>query len=905
MRVAVAVPPISRPRFVRDLSESLPKSRHSLPRDRGVQGPVRDLSESLPKSRHSRPRDRERDREGGGRTAVSVSITIALVFVASIASAAFDDDLRDGDRYFESADWPRAAAAFDRAIAKAPGQVSAEAYGKRAAIFIILKSYQPGLDFIAKAKARHPGAPEILEQEALILWETDRRDAAIGVAEGVVAKRPQTFTNQKLIGEFYATRDPLKTSAAYEAYLTHRPASLESGDVLPRVRLGFAYISSARVAIAEGGDDRARDLFGKAVVQFETVQRKHANRPNAQTNADNGLCAAYTGLVRFDEAVTVCERVTRDPKRVDAAASAWFNLATAYLERKNLKQARAAAVEFSKVRKNEARAFLLLGDIAFANREWAVALDNYGRAEKLVKPDQGRERARISIGLGKTYRRLPTPNIALAIEKLAAAYAADPTSSELAFELGGAYLEAKQDARAIALLDAVLAGSAFAKASPAVRANVLVLAGKARFNLKELDKARLRFEEAQKLLSSDVAIRRGLVLVIGEQAFEAARKDPKAARALLDQALAIDPASTVTITNLAVLAIDAGDCEAARQHLTKLDSIRGHDTVVRQRLLARSYLCGPRPDSKRAAEAYAAADKAARRASTPGVLAEILTEWAPLIWDSDLEGAIEKLELAVKTAGQDADIGPPARRNLALALYRRGWKRMRDNKSADAVSDFERAARDPSVLRGSEPQTFELSYALALLDAGRAADAAKLFKALQAKGNLGSYLKPPLAKIGPQLLTAYASYRIGTLAARQQAVAELAKLEPDAQGFADKLRELIASSWESIAFDQWRGGQLANAKQSLQSADKYAKPGGEIKRRIGMDRTALALTKSDVRSLEQLGNNPVEALVNLGIVYEMLGRPKDALDAWQRARGRVQVRDLQKWIDAKKRVYGL
>jgi hypothetical protein len=60
-----------------------------------------------------------------------------------------------------------------------------------------------------------------------------------------------------------------------------------------------------------------------------------------------------------------------------------------------------------------------------------------------------------------------------------------------------------------------------------------------------------------------------------------------------------------------------------------------------------------------------------------------------------------------------------------------------------------------------------------------------------------------------------------------------------------------------------------------------------------------------VRSLEQLGNNPVEALVNLGIVYEMLGRPKDALDAWQRARGRVQVRDLQKWIDAKKRVYGL
>jgi cytochrome c-type biogenesis protein CcmH/NrfG len=597
--------------------------------------------------------------------------------------------------------------------------------------------------------------------------------------------------------------------------------------------------------------------------------------------------------------------VTRDPKRVDAAASAWFNLATAYLERKNLKQARSAANEYTKVRKSEARGFLLLGDIAFANREWASALDSYSRAEKLVKSDQVRERAQISIGLGKTYRRLPTPNIALAIEKLAAAYAANPASGELALELAGAYLEAKQDAKAVGLADSALAGPALAKASAAVRASALVIAGKARFNTKELEKARGRFDEAQKLLPSDVVIRRSLVLVIGEQAFEAARKDPKAARALLEQALAIDASSTVTITNLAVLAIDVGDCDAARQHLTKLESIRGHDTVVRMRLLARSYLCGPRPDSKRAIGAYAAADKAARRAGTPGVLAEILTEWAPLIWDTDLDGAIEKLEVAVKSAGQDADIGPAARRNLALALYRRGWKRLRDTKPADAVGDFERAARDVSVLRGNEPPTFELSHALALLDAGRAADAAKLFKAVQAKGNLGGYLKAPLAKIGPQLLAAYASYRIGTLAARQQAVVELTKLEPDTAGFGDKLRELIASSWEFIAYDQWRAGQLANAKQSLQSADKYAKAGGEIKRRIGMDRIALALSRNDVRALEQLGNNPAEALVNLGIIYDLLGRPKDALEVWQRARGRVQVRDLQKWIDAKKRVYGL
>ena len=54
-----------------------------------------------------------------------------------------------------------------------------------------------------------------------------------------------------------------------------------------------------------------------------------------------------------------------------------------------------------------------------------------------------------------------------------------------------------------------------------------------------------------------------------------------------------------------------------------------------------------------------------------------------------------------------------------------------------------------------------------------------------------------------------------------------------------------------------------------------------------------------------MAGNPVEALVDLGIVYDLLGRPKDAYDAWLRAKGRgANAHDLQKWIDAKKRIYG-
>ncbi len=831
------------------------------------------------------------------------------------AVAAVEDDLRDGDRFFEAGDWQKAAGAFDRAIAKAPGQVSAEAYGKRAAIYIIVKNYKGGLDFIAKAKSHYPNAPEVLEQEALILWETDHREDAIKVAERVVAAHPQAFTNQKLIGEYYAARDPVKTAVAYEGYLANRPNDLAQGDVLPRVRLGFAYLASARTAIADGDDGRAQTLYGRAADQFDIVQRKLGKRPNAQINADNGLCAAYTGMGRFDQAVTVCERIIQDPKRIDATASVWFNLGTAYLARKQTKKARTAAIEFTRARKAEARGFTLVGDTYFADRDWSNALDQYLRAEKLVRPGQPHEQVQLSIRLGKTYRRLPAPvngpnaNLTIAIDKLTAAFSANPTSIELALEVGGAYLEAKDDARAIALTDKLLAGAALAKAPAETRASVLVLAGKALFNQHKLKEARQRFEAAQQVRPADVTIRRALVLTINEQAFEAGKDSSRAgaaaAQTLLEQGLAIDPSSPVTMTNLAVLAIDRGECDAARQQLVKLESVRGHDSVVRARLFARSFLCGARPDPKKASEAFAVAEREAKKANATLALAEIYTEWAPLVWDTDLAGAVDKLEVAVTTSGQDPEVGTPAKRNLALALFRRGWKLMRENKPVDASADFERATRDPSVLKGTEPLAFEFSYAIALLDANRAVDAAKLFKALATKGNQGAYLKPPYAKVGTQFFAAYAGYRNASLPARQQAAIDFGKLEGEAQGgtFGDKIRELLASSWESIAYEQWRSGQLQASAKSLLSAEKYGS--GELKRRITLDRTVLTLGKTDLGALEGLAGNPPETLVDLGIVYELLGRPKDAYETWQRARARgVQSRDLQKWIDAKKRIYG-
>jgi len=815
----------------------------------------------------------------------------AVALVAPYAEAGVEDDLRDGDKLFEAGDWKRAASAYDRAIAKSPGQVSPEAYGKRAAIYIIQKDLDRGAAFIGRAKLRYPAAPELLEQEALILWERGEQEEAVAIAERVVRARPAAFTNQKLLGEYYAPRDSVKTAAAFEGYLAHRPPELEGGDVLPRIRLGFAYLANARAVLGDGDDARATQLYGKAATQFEYLQDKLGKKPNAVINAENGLCAAYTGLGRWDQAINVCERIVDDPRRIDASASVWFNLSKAYLARKQTKKARAAATEFARVRKNEARAFMLVGDTYFADREWQPALDQYLRAEKALKPGQSREAVELSIQLGTTYRRLG--NVDLALAKLSAAFAANPSSVALGVELGGAYLEARQDAKAVALTERLLAGAA--SRSP----EVLVLAGKALFNGKKLAEARQRFESARELRPSDVQIQRALVTTINEQAF-AAGKDTKAAQALLEQALAIDPTAPTTLTNIAVLAVERGDCDLAQRQLVRLEGLRGSDAVVTHRLLGRAYLCAAKPDTRKAIEAYAAAERAAKQANAQLALAEVYTEWAPLVWDTDLAGAIDKLEIAASIAASSPDLAPAAKRTLALALYRRGWKLMRDGEVAAAAADFERAVRDPSVLEGTEPLAFDFSLALALLDANRAGDAAKLFRSLAQRGNQAAYLEAPYAKAGSQLFTAYASYRSTTGSARQQACADLAKLDGELGG---KARELVSACWEAAAYDQWRAGQPQAAQRALATAEKTASP--EQKRRLDLDRIALALTKDKLAKLEAMNGTPAEALVNLGLLYDRLGKPREAYDTWLRAKARgVISRDLQRWIDAKKRIYG-
>lgn len=836
---------------------------------------------------------------------------VALAFVASFATtvaADVADDLKEGDRYYEESAWKKAANAYDAAIKSAPSQVPPEAYSKRAGIFIILKDYKGGLEFVRTvAKKAHPEAAEILEQEALLLWVTGDKGGAVSVAEKAVARKPSMFNSQQLIGRHYFNRDTEKTITAYEAYLQHRSSDLEKDDTLPRIHLGFSYLARGRAHVRDGKEREATADYEKAIREFETIQRKHGKDKLANPNADIGLCAAYTGLRKFDQAIATCERLQGNPRNIDSNGSVYFNLGAAYLAKRLPQKARQSATEYLKKRKNEPRGHILIGDAYFQERNWNEALRAYLEAEKLMRG--GGQQAELSVKLGKTYRRMPSTgttntNLTMAIDKLEEGMKSSPGSFELGIELGSAYLAASKDQKAESIADKLIASKEFASQSPETSSQLYLVSGKAQYNQKNLVVARQRFEAAVALKPKDVEVRRDLVYTINAQALVAFKKgDAKTAVGFLEDASKADPASPMTSRNLAVIAIDKGDCDAGLRYLARLRDVPSA-RMDYNRLSGRAQLCAKKPDPNKAMEHFAVADDEATKLSANLIKSAIYTEWAPLLLNTKLDEAVEKLDIAVRFSSSEPKINKAAKRNLAVALFRRGWRNIKAGKDADAVADLERASRDPSLLKGTETLAFEFSYALALLERGQTDEAGKTFKQLAAKGNQSAYLKAPYDKVGNAFFGAYSDYRSNNVTQRQRAASEFTSILGKASGaFSNTVRALIASSHEYVAYDNWKNGRTGPAGKSLDAAEKYAAT-DDMKRRIINNRAVLSLTASKISTLESLRGSPPEALVNLGILYEQADKPKEAYEAWRAASGKTQAKDLQKWIDAKKRIYG-
>lgn len=859
-------------------------------------------------------------------------LVVGLAFVPQVASAQVLEDVKDGDSAFDRGDWRKAAAAYDRAIKKYPKRVAPGAYAKRAAVWLILASeakkkddpevrkklLEEGLKFVTqKAEVAHPGASEVLEQKALILWALRSKPDAVKVGEKVVASRPEAFAVQQILGEFYAVREPAKAVSALEAYLQHRPKELEKNDVLPRIYLGFALLNVAK-RNRRTDPDRVEDLTKRAIEQFEVLLQQHRKRAHAAVNANNGLCAAYTLMGEYDKAmynraITVCEQIIQNPRHIDRAGSVFFNLGQAYLENRQPRKARTVGREYVRLRKSEAKGYILVGDAFAQERNWTAALEQYQKAEELAK-NSSEYAADIGRKLGISYRQ--TKQLDLAIAKLEAALEVDSKNPDLIRELGAAYIAAGRDKDALGRAEVLMKAEDFGELKDFEQAEVYVLAGKAAYNLANLkakssnkwegkpEQARAHFDNAYKVRPKDVQVQMGLVYTINLQAYrEFTGGDAKQAAKFLDEALTINGRAPLTNQNLAVLAIDKNQCDTARKHLRNLAKQRSY-RLAYHRLMARTYLCG-KGDAKRAADHFARAEKAASNDNL--VRAEIYTEWAPLVWDKDLDKAVEMLESAVQYTAQHAELAKPAQRNLALALFRRGWRTMRKGgNKGQAADDFARASRNPALLKGDEAEAFEFSEALALLEKGDHGSASKLFDKL-AKGKQ-SYLQAPYNNVGAQFFGAYADYRSNSAASQRKAISEFAKLSRGAKGkFAASLRELQAAAYHELAADAYRRGQTKQALSSLNTASRLAS--GSDKRAIDHNEAVVRMgsgyNKGVASTFDSMGTSPPEALANLGVMLDRQGNPRGAYDAWVKARSKgVRSRSLNDWINAKKRIFG-
>jgi len=518
------------------------------------------------------------------------AVVIVAVLATAGTAAAQEQELAAGDRAFDRGQLVKAARAYDRAIREFPGQVPAEAYGKRAAIFILARDYAAGLRFIDQiASAQHPNAAAVLEQRALILWALNRRADAVAVAEKVAAKQPKTFAVQQLIGQYYSQSNPKRAVRALRSYFAHRPRELADDDALPRLRLGFALLALADPAAA--------------TVQFDLVLSRFRSDRIARVNATNGLCAAHTAASRYDAAIAICSRITSRLADVDARASVWYNLARAYLGKRRHGDARRAARRYLRARPKQGKGYLLIGDTFLGERKPKQALRQFLEAEK--RPLSSPERAQLGIRLGLTYRRLG--QITKALGKLDQALARDPTNPELRLELGAALLSAaaaersKTKRAAFDRRAAQVAALGFRSASKTQLLELRVVAARAEYNLGRLERSEAHYRAALAQAPRSARVRVGLTQAINRRAAVAfaAGKRERAAE-LSRAALEVSPRSPTAHRNLAVLMIAQGKCAAAAPHVAAIAKVRSQ-AMAYHRLGGRVALCtkdraaAPRP----------------------------------------------------------------------------------------------------------------------------------------------------------------------------------------------------------------------------------------------------------------------------------------------------------------------
>ena len=484
------------------------------------------------------------------------ALAVAFIAVLSAESRAqsvqVQSLLDQGDRAFARADYEDAGRLYDRAIVAEPRTVDPSYYAKRADIFVFRKEYAQGLRWIASTAELHkPGDPLILAKKALLLQSSGRHAQAIALAERVVERAPGDYALQLLVGAHHFARGAKgadRAIAAYNAFLANRPAQLSRGDIGIRLRLGYAYLYK--------GD------FARAQTQLASVTRMNAARdknPSVARLARGGLCAALTGLERWPQAATACQRAIAQAPVGKSGDALHYDLARAYLRLEQPTRALAEANKYLQLRPGALRGHLLRGDIHADSGDWQRAEAEYREAARITPghPDP-------VLRLGRLHLRQARPRPDLAVAELKIAHEAYPDAKDIVSDLAGAHLANHQFAEARALARANLQRS-----QGRARAALFVIVGDSYYTEGEsLDEAANAYGSALAADPGLASARAGLVNSLNRVAMAALEKnDFDGAQTALEQAIETEPKTAMSQFNLGLVLVERGKPRAALKPL--------------------------------------------------------------------------------------------------------------------------------------------------------------------------------------------------------------------------------------------------------------------------------------------------------------------------------------------------
>jgi tetratricopeptide (TPR) repeat protein len=766
----------------------------------------------------------------------------------------------------------KAAAHFQRALRLDASLTSA--YEGYSFLLFVQKRYQKGEQLVRRG-LKSSGKSSILRaQLAMHLYGQKKYRAA-----GKLFKQTQTALAERFEIQALAARCCLRVRdyecavKAYRSFLAHRPRSLAKRD----------YRARAGLALALLGNKDARGALREARLSLGQKQ---------------GYARASVAKARAQYALGQCDSALLGYKALKSKLGARYRLHAMDIGRVELclrhyRSALEQAEIALSVRRNDQDALLLKSDALMGLRRYHAAVAILLAVHNRDKANRG-----IALRLAGAYFR--TKQYARASKVLAPfAKRADADGSTLILALRSG-IGAKSNAQVTTLTKRL---ARLAKASKDTK--VLLYVGRGYAFLKRYAKALVFYKRGLKLDARFRPLRRSTLRVQARLARAAylARKHQTVVR-LMKDSLALDPSSFAARRNLALSLLALDKPAEALKHCKVILARVARDYVA-NRLAGRAISRAGR--AKEAQRYFEQAVSSVLRHPGPALARALSESAANRVQLGQAEQAFLELErasalLAASTQPATAAlkkhvVASLARLRLARAIKALnqgkplvGWKELSAFKKLGAeLTTEEKAAAGVAVVLGAVAvrNVIEASRGVSALPK----KAAKLYSKKRwrtIKSLLAAYVGA---------LSAGPKKRLKAAGGMQRAAR---RLSPKAKAAVGKV---VATIYQQVAVRYLAANKARLAQRTLSKARKTASS-AQYRHNVAVADFLLGKKTRAEKVLRELVSQLPLALCNLGVLYDRAGKPRKALDLYQRCqKQRVAFPDLAKIVNAKRRLY--